>query len=224
VTWFCHVILAIDCHDLRLNVLGGVMYAMIERPDDGATAKQIITKLSQEVALPTELIEGHYCDNRFPSRKPIDRYSCVELIRYIWINSSSRRAFVVKLPKDLPTDHALIQSFDEQYLGHIPKKMGREPLKELAILYRKINDIERYKRRLGTGVFALMGTAGMSVFSKRELSTLLSEQAKSLRPVYVMIDERLEALKAELASKKDIFMRGTKDQAAGDYYCNRMAV
>jgi hypothetical protein len=199
------------------------MYAMIERPDDGATAKQIITKLSQEVALPTELIEGHYCDNRFPSRKPIDRYSCVELIRYIWINQSSRRAFVVKLPKDLPTDHALIQSFDEQYLGHIPKKMGREPLKELAILYRKINDIERYKRRLGTGVFALMGTAGMSVFSKRELSTLLSEQAKSLRPVYVMIDERLEALKAELASKKDIFMRGTKDQSAGNYYCNRMA-
>jgi hypothetical protein len=199
------------------------MYAMIERPDDGATAKQIITKLSQEVALPAEQLEGYYCDNRFPSRKPIDRYSCVELIRYIWINQSSRRAFVVKLPKALPTDHALIQSFDEQYLGHIPKRIGREPLKQLAILYRKINDIERYKRRLGTGVFALMGTAGMSVFSKRELSALLSEQAKSLRPVYVMIDERLEALKAELASKKDIFMRGTKDQAAGDYYCNRMA-
>ena len=199
------------------------MYAMIERPDDGATAKQIITKLSQEVALPTELIEGHYCDNRFPSRKPIDRYSCVELIRYIWINQSSRRAFVVKLPKDLPTDHALIQSFDEQYLGHIPKRLGREPLKELAILHRKINDIERYKRRLGTGVFALMGTAGMSVFSKRELSALLSEQAKSLRPVYAMIEERLEALKAELASKKDIFMRGTTDSGATDHYYNRMA-
>ena len=198
------------------------MYAMIERPDDGATAKQIITKISQDVALPTEQLEGYYCDNRFPSRKPIDRYSCVELIRYIWINQSSRRAFVVKLPKDLPTDHALIQSFDEQYLGHIPKRIGREPLKQLAILYRKINDIERYKRRLGTGVFALMGTAGMSVFSKRELSTLLSEQAKSLRPVYVMIDERLEALKAELASKKDIFMRGTNGSYGLDHCFSRM--
>lgn len=199
------------------------MYAIIERPDDGATAKQIITKLSQEVALPTEQIEGHYCDNRFPSRKPIDRYSCVELIRYIWINQSSRRAFVVKLPKDLPSDNALIQSFDEQYLGHIPKKIGREPLKELAILHRKINDIERYKRRLGTGVFALMGTAGMSVFSKRELGSLLSEQAKSLRPVYAMIDERLDSLKAELVGKKDIFMRGTNGSAMVDHYYSRMA-
>ena len=199
------------------------MYAIIERPDNGATAKQIINKLSQEVALPTEQIEGHYCDNHFPSRKPIDRYSCIELIRYIWINQSSRRAFVVKLPKDLPSDNALIQSFDEQYLGHIPKKIGREPLKRLAILHRKINDIERYKRQLGTGVFALMGTAGMSVFSKRELSSLLSEQAKSLRPVYAMIDERLDALKTELASKKDIFMRGTTDGGATDNYYNRMA-
>ena len=119
--------------------------------------------------------------------------------------------FLVKLPKDLPSDQAFIQSFDEHYLGHIPKRIGREPLKDLAILHRKINDIERYKRRLGTGVFALMGTAGMSVFSKRELGSLLSEQAKSLRPVYAMIDERLDALKAELASKKDIFMRGTPD-------------
>lgn len=199
------------------------MYAIIERPDNGATAKQIINKLSQEVALPTEQLEGHYCDNHFPSRKPIDRYSCVELIRYIWINQSSRRAFVVKLPKDLPSDNALIQSFDEQYLGHIPKKIGREPLKELAILHRKINDIEKYKRQLGTGVFALMGTAGMSIFSKRELSSLLSEQAKSLRPVYVMIDERLDTLKAELASKKGIFMRGTTDRGATDNYYHRMA-
>jgi hypothetical protein len=187
------------------------MYAIIERPNEGATARQIIAKLSQEVSMPVDLIEGHFCDNRFPSRKPIDRYSCVELIRYIWINQSARRAFLVKLPKDLPSDDALIQSFEEQYLGHIPKRIGREPLKELAILYRKINDIERYKRRLGTGVFALMGTAGMSVFSKRELGSLLSEQAKSLRPVYAMIDERLEVLKAELVSKKDIFMRGTSD-------------
>lgn len=208
--------------DLRMQ-LEVLMYAIIERPNDGATAKQIIAKLSQEVALPTELIEGHYCDNRFPSRKPIDRYSCVELIRYIWINQSSRRAFVVKLPKDLPSDNALIQGFDEQYLGHIPKKIGREPLKELAILHRKINDIEKYKRQLGTGVFALMGTAGMSVFSKRELSSLLSEQAKSLRPVYAMIEERLDALKAELANKKDIFMRGTADASSVDHYYNRMA-
>ena len=48
------------------------MYAIIERPDNGATAKQIISKVSQEVLLPAEQIEGHYCDNRFPSRKPID--------------------------------------------------------------------------------------------------------------------------------------------------------
>lgn len=190
--------------------VGGFMYAMIERPENGATAKQIISKVSQEVALPSEQIEGHYCDNRFPSRKPIDRYSCVELIRYIWINQSSTRAFLVKLPKDLPTDDALIQSFDDQYLGYIPKKIGREPLKDLAILHRKINDIEKYKRQLGTGVFALMGTAGMSVFSKRELSSLLSEQAKSLRPVYAMIEERLEQLKGELARKKQIFKRGNE--------------
>ena len=184
------------------------MYAMIERPENGTTAKQIISKVSQEVFLSSELIEGHYCDNRFPSRKPIDRYSCVELIRYIWINQSSRRAFLVKLPKDLPSDQAFIQSFDDQYLGYIPKKIGREPLKELAILHRKINDIEKYKRQLGTGIFALMGTAGMSVFSKRELNSLLSEQAKSLRPVYAMIDERLEQLKGELARKNQIFKRG----------------
>jgi hypothetical protein len=188
--------------------VGGFMYAMIERPENGTTAKQIISKVSQEVSLSSELIEGHYCDNRFPSRKPIDRYSCVELIRYIWINQSSRRAFLVKLPKDLPSDEAFIQSFDDRYLGYIPKKIGREPLKELAILHRKINDIEKYKRQLGTGVFALMGTAGMSVFSKRELSDLLSEQARSLRPVYAMIEERLEQLKSELARKKQIFKRG----------------
>lgn len=190
------------------------MYAIIERPENGATAKQIISRVSQEVLLPAEQIEGHYCDNHFPSRKPIDRYSCVELIRYIWINQSSRRAFLVKLPKDLPSDDALIQGFDAHYLGHIPKKIGRGPLKDLAILHRKINDIEKYKRQLGTGIFALMGTAGMSVFSKRELSGLLSEQAKSLRPVYAMIDERLELLKSELARKSDIFVRGS----ANSYY------
>jgi len=194
------------------------MYAIIGRPDNGATAKQIISKVSQEMSLPSNLLEGHYCDNRFPSRKPIDRYSCVELIRYIWINQSSRRAFLVKLPKDLPSDNALIQSFDDQYLGHIPKKIGREPLKELAILHRKVNDLEKYKRQLGTGVFALMGTAGMSIFSKRELRNLLLEQSRSLRPVYVMIEERLEQLKSELASKRDIFQRGV-DQS----YCERLA-
>lgn len=194
------------------------MYAIIERPENGATAKQIISKVSQETSLPSNLLEGHYCDNRFPSRKPIDRYSCVELIRYIWINQSSRRAFLVKLPKDLPTDAAFIQSFDDQYLGHIPKKIGREPLKELAILHRKVNDLEKYKRQLGTGVFALMGTAGMSIFSKRELRNLLFEQSRSLRPVYAMIDERLEALKMELASKKDIFQRGNDSS-----YCDRLA-
>lgn len=69
-------------------------------------------------------------------------------------------------------------------------------------------DLEKYKRQLGTGVFALMGTAGMSVFSKRELISLLSEQAKSLRPVYAMFDERLEHLKSELAQKNQIFKRG----------------
>lgn len=185
------------------------MYAIIERPENGATAKQIISKVSQEISLPSEHIQGHYCDNRFPSRKPIDRYSCVELIRFIWINQSSRRAFVVKLPKDLPSDNALIQGFDEHYLGHVPQKLGRAQLRDLAILHKKINDIERYKRRLGTGIFALMGTAGMSAFSKRELSSLLSEQAKSYRPVYAMIDERLEVLKAELVSKRDIFQRGS---------------
>jgi hypothetical protein len=184
------------------------MYAIIERPDNGATTKQIIGKLSENISLPSELIQGHYCDNRFPSRKPVDRYSCVELIRYIWINQSSRRAFVVKLPKDLPSDDAFIQSFDDQYLGHVPQKLGRAHLRDLAILHKKINDIEKYKRQLGTGIFALMGTAGMSAFSKRELSSLLSEQAKSLRPVYAMIDERLEVLKDELASKRDIFQRG----------------
>ena len=52
------------------------MYAMIERPDDGATAKQIITKISQDVALPTEQLEGYYCDNRFPSRKPRSLFMC----------------------------------------------------------------------------------------------------------------------------------------------------
>jgi hypothetical protein len=194
------------------------MYAMIERPENGASAKQIISKVSQETMLPSNLLEGHYCDNRFPSRKPIDRYSCVELIRYIWINQSSRRAFLVKLPKDLPTDDAFIQSFNDQYLGHIPKKIGREPLKELAILHRKVNDLEKYKRQLGTGVFALMGTAGMSIFSKRELRNLLFEQSRSLRPVYAMIDERLESLKYELASKKDIFRRG-----CANAYDNRLA-
>ncbi len=126
----------------------------------------------------------------------------------IWINQSARRAFLVKLPKDLPSDDALIQGFEDQYLGYIPKKIGREPLKELAILHRKINDLEKYKRQLGTGVFALMGSAGMSVFSKRELISLLSEQAKSLRPVYAMIDERLEHLKSELAQTNQIFKRG----------------
>lgn len=190
------------------------MYAIIERPDNGATTKQIIGKLSENIALPSEQIQGHYCDNRFPSRKPVDRYSCVELIRFIWINQSSRRAFVVKLPKDLPSDDAFIQSFDDQYLGHVPQKLGRAHLRDLAILHKKINDIEKYKRQLGTGIFALMGTAGMSAFSKRELSSLLSEQAKSLRPVYAMIDERLEVLKGELASKRDIFQRG----AAGNCY------
>ena len=186
------------------------MYAIIERPEDGATAKQIISRVSQETSLPSSLLEGHYCDNRFPSRKPIDRYSCVELIRYIWINQSSRRAFLVKLPKDLPSDQAFIHSFENQYLGHIPKKIGRQPLKELAILHRKVNDLEKYKRQLGTGVFALMGTAGMSVFSKRELSSLLSEQAKSLRPVYAMIDERLDYLRKELDKKQQIFIRGNQ--------------
>lgn len=190
------------------------MYAIIERPDDGATAKQIIVKLSERMSLPSEQIQGHYCDNRFPSRKPVDRYSCVELIRYIWINQSSRRAFVVKLPKDLPSDEAFIQSFDDHYLGCIPQKLGRAHLRDLAILHKKINDIEKYKRQLGTGIFALMGTAGMSAFSKRELSSLLSEQARSLRPVYAMIDERLEVLKADLASKRDIFQRGS----IGTYY------
>jgi hypothetical protein len=53
-----------------------------------------------------------------------------------------------------------------------------------------------------------MGTAGMSIFSKRELNCLLSEQAKSYRPVYAMIEERLDTLKTELASKRDIFQRG----------------
>jgi hypothetical protein len=76
-------------------------------------------------------------------------------------------------------------------------------------LYKKINDIEKYKRQLGTGIFALMGTAGMSVFSKRELDGLFSEQAKSLRPAYAMIDERLDTLRSELVSKKDIFVRGS---------------
>jgi hypothetical protein len=99
-------------------------------------------------------------------------------------------------------------------LGYVPKKIGRSYLKDLAILYKKINDIEKYKRQLGTGIFALMGTAGMSVFSKRELSSLLSEQAKSLRPVYAMIDERLDTLKSELAGKRDIFQRGN----APSYY------
>jgi hypothetical protein len=190
------------------------MYAIIERPETGATAKQIISKVSQEISLPSNLLEGHYCDNHFPSRKPIDRYSCVELIRYIWINHSSRRAFLVKLPKNLSSDQALIQGFDKLYLGHVPKSIGRGYLKDLAILYKKINDIEKYKRQLGTGIFALMGTAGMSVFSKRELNSLLSEQAKSLRPVYAMIEERLEVLKSELADKREIFMRGS----ANSYY------
>ena len=199
--------------DLRMNVEVW-MYAIIERPENGATAKQIISKVSQEILLPSNLLEGHYCDNHFPSRKPIDRYSCVELIRYIWINHSSRRAFLVKLPKDLSSDEALIQGFDEHYLGYVPKKIGRGYLKDLAILYKKINDIEKYKRQLGTGIFALMGTAGMSVFSKRELSSLLSEQAKSLRPVYAMIDERLDTLRSELAGKRDIFVRGS----ANSYY------
>ena len=194
------------------------MYAIIERPENGATAKQIIAKLSQEVLLPAEQIQGHYCDNRFPSRKPIDRYSCVELIRYIWINQSSRRAFVVKLPKDLPTDNAFIQGFDDHYLGYVPQKLGRAHLKDLAVLYKKINDIEKYKRQLGTGIFALMGTAGMSAFSKRELSSLLSEQARSYRPVYAMIDERLEVLKAELSIKRDIFQRGSSNR-----YYDRLA-
>ena len=184
------------------------MYAIIERPDNGATTKQIIGKLSENIALPSEQIQGHYCDNRFPSLKPVDRYSCIELIRYIWINQSSRRAFLVKLPKDLPSDDAFIQSFDEQYLGHVPQKLGRAHLRDLAILHKKINDIEKYKRQLGTGIFALMGTAGMSAFSKRELSSLLSEQAKSLRPVYAMIDERLDTLKSELSGKRNIFVRG----------------
>jgi hypothetical protein len=185
------------------------MYAIIERPEKGATAKQIISKVSQEILLPSNLLEGHYCDNRFPARKPIDRYSCVELIRYIWINHSSRRAFLVKLPKDLSSDDALIQGFDNRYLGYVPKSIGRGYLKDLAILYKKINDIEKYKRQLGTGIFALMGTAGMSVFSKRELDGLFSEQAKSLRPAYAMIDERLDTLRSELVSKKDIFVRGS---------------
>ncbi|OYY15898.1 MULTISPECIES: hypothetical protein [unclassified Polynucleobacter] len=185
------------------------MYAIIERPENGATAKQIIVQLSEKMSLPSDQIQGHYCDNRFPSRKPVDRYSCVELIRFIWINQSSRRAFVVKLPKDLPSDDAFIQSFDDHYLGYVPQKLGRSYLKDLAILHKKIKDIEKYKRQLGTGIFALMGTAGMSAFSKRELSSLLSEQAKSLRPVYAMIDERLEVLKGELSSKGDIFQRGS---------------
>ena len=194
--------------DLRMH-LEVLMYAIIERPESGATAKQIISKVSQEILLPSNLLEGYYCDNRFPSRKPIDRYSCVELIRYIWINHSARRAFLVKLPKDVSSDDALINGFDDRYLGYVPKSIGRGYLKDLAILYKKINDIEKYKRQLGTGIFALMGTAGMSVFSKRELNSLLSEQAKSLRPAYVMIDERLDDLKSELVSKRDIFVRGS---------------
>ena len=125
---------------------------------------------------------------------------------------------MVKLPRDLPTDSAFIQTFDDQYLGHVPQKLGRAHLKDLAVLHKKINDIEKYKRQLGTGIFALMGTAGMSAFSKRELSSLLSEQAKSLRPVYAMIEERLEVLKDELASKKGIFQRGTSNN-----YYDRLA-
>ena len=85
-------------------------------------------------------------------------------------------------------------------------------------MHRKVNDLEKYKRQLGTGVFALMGTAGMSIFSKRELRNLLFEQSRSLRPVYVMIDERLESLKNELASKKHIFQRGNDSS-----YCDRLA-
>ena len=63
-----------------------------------------------------------------------------------------------------------------------------------------------------------MGTAGMSAFSKRELSGLLSEQAKSLRPVYAMIEERLEILREELVRKRDIFQRGSSNS-----YCDRLA-
>jgi hypothetical protein len=103
-------------------------------------------------------------------------------------------------------------------LGHVPQRLGRAHLRDLAILHKKINDIEKYKRQLGTGIFALMGTAGMSAFSKRELSSLLSEQAKSLRPVYAMIDERLEVLKEELAGKSNIFQRGSAVS-----YCDRLA-
>lgn len=194
------------------------MYAIIETPENWATATQIISKVSQKTSLPSDQIEGHYCDNRFPSGKSIDRYSCVELIRYIWINQSSKKGYLVKLPKDLPSDDAFIQSFDDRYFGYVPKKIGKVQLRELAILHKKINDIEKYKYQFGTGIFALIGTAGMSVFSKRELQGLPLNPAKSFMPNHSLIDEKLAMLKDELAIKKHIFLRS---QPIG--YCERIA-
>ena len=76
-----------------------------------------------------------------------------------------------------------------------------------TIKYQKIKNLEKYRKHFSLALFVNKEAVKADPFSEKEINGIFSLQAKTNKPAYRLIEERITQLKEELFTSQNVFIR-----------------
>ena len=183
------------------------MYAFFNAAGDQDSVHQLVASVSKDLEITNSEIAIRYCGPHLLNTADINRFSPEELVSYIWTTRYSNDSISVKLPADLPSDQFLIERYKGSYLGCLPKKAKKISLRSLAAQCKKIKNLEKYRKHFSLALFVNKEAVKADQFSEKEINGIFSLQAKTNKPAYRLIEERITQLKEELFTSQNVFIR-----------------
>lgn len=183
------------------------MYAFFNSSGNEDLVRQLLQSVSQDLDLPHKELAITYCGPNSVNKSDISRLKPEELASYIWTTRYSDESILVKLPVDLSSDQLLIEKYQSSYLGCLPKKAKRISLRNIAAQCKKIKSLEKYRKHFSLSLFVNKSTVKVDPLAAQEIDGIFSLQAKTNKPAYRLIEERIHQLREELFMAHNPFVR-----------------
>ncbi|WP_173956225.1 hypothetical protein [Polynucleobacter tropicus] len=155
-----------------------------------------------------QAVPHYFCDNAFCSRKSIKNFNTLELLKFCWIQQFQQSAIMLALPREIESDHLLIQHFGDGYLGCVSGSIRKNELLTLALSYDRLIKVEGSRRLFALPKFVVEERLKHSPFSEAEIKELTKVQEMNLKLVDQFIEKKTQEIRKDLDSCPRILKRG----------------
>ena len=140
--------------------------------------------------------------------KYLKNFNTLELLKFCWIQQFQQSAIMLALPREIESDHLLIQHFGDGYLGCVSGSIRKNELLTLALSYDRLIKVEGSRRLFALPKFVVEERLKHSPFSEAEIKELTKVQEMNLKLVDQFIEKKTQEIRKDLDSCPRILRRG----------------